>query len=373
MIDSKAHERDLQRQLKRSGSDDEVQSTERFAKSGYDFINTAGHGFLVIPIDSPDYMLAKKIVKYGYIGELGIYLEEDDEAPEFLRQVKKFNLDDFILPTNLDFDDSEVRKKMNMHGLLPEDILKYGTKDEIKILKESSLESIDDLRTAAREIEAGTNGAFQLIRIKPDGKGVVKINGILGEMWETPVTQEDFYGQSEFIIFYDYPGAGSYGVDKHIEGTSSKLIKRINNMKITKEDDEEGDRGYVYDQFGNKSYRTPASAYEDIYKYGTKDEIIFLLENWRGKLQGEYNDFEEFKQYDEMYGLSKRLGFNSPEEAWEANPLIQGGINPKDYKVVKDFHRVKVCARCGKKLKRGERGGVCDMCADDIDKGRDRE
>jgi len=136
MIDSKTHERDLQRQLKKSGSDDEVQSTERFAKSGYDFINTAGHGFLVIPIDSPDYMLAKKIVKYGYIGELGIYLEEDDEAPEFLRQLKKFNLDDFILPTNLDFDDSEVRKKMNMHGLLPEDILKYGARNEIEFLME---------------------------------------------------------------------------------------------------------------------------------------------------------------------------------------------------------------------------------------------
>jgi len=200
------YEKDLQRQLKKSGSDDEVQFTERFAKSGYDFIITAGHGFLVVPYDSPDIGLAKKIVKYGYEGAHAIYLEEDGEAPEFLSQC-----------------------------------------------------------------------------------------------------------------------------------------------------------GMIH------------PAVEDIYKYGTKDEIVFLLENWRGKLQGEYNNFEEFKQYDEVYGLSKRLGFNSPEEAWEANPLIQGGVNPKDYKVVKDFHRVKVCARCGKKLKRGERGGVCDMCADDIDKGRDKE
>jgi hypothetical protein len=59
-----------------------------------------------------------------------------------------------------------------------------------------------------------------------------------------------------------------------------------------------------------------------------------LNEMWKDSLQKNYSSFEEFEAYDRIYGLSKRLGFSSAEEAWEANPMIQGSTNPTDYKKV---------------------------------------
>ncbi len=53
---------------------------------------------------------------------------------------------------------------------------------------------------------------------------------------------------------------------------------------------------------------------------------------WKAKLQSNYKDLAEFKAYAEIYGLHTRLGYNTPEEAWEANPLTQGSTNPIDYK-----------------------------------------
>lgn len=56
---------------------------------------------------------------------------------------------------------------------------------------------------------------------------------------------------------------------------------------------------------------------------------------WKSRLQKQYSDFEKFQGYDDNYGLAERLGFDSAEEAWEANPMIQGGTDPEDYKVIK--------------------------------------
>lgn len=60
-----------------------------------------------------------------------------------------------------------------------------------------------------------------------------------------------------------------------------------------------------------------------------------------GKLQEGYIDFEEFKQYSDTYGLAKRLGFATAEEAWEANPLIQFSADPKDYKIVDKEEKIE--------------------------------
>lgn len=57
---------------------------------------------------------------------------------------------------------------------------------------------------------------------------------------------------------------------------------------------------------------------------------------WKDRLQNVYLSLEEFKEYDRIYGLVERLGFESTEEAWEANPMIQGSVDPADYKVVKE-------------------------------------
>jgi hypothetical protein len=57
------------------------------------------------------------------------------------------------------------------------------------------------------------------------------------------------------------------------------------------------------------------------------------LQGWKGRLQNGYADFEEFASYAGMYGLAERLGFQSAEEAWEANPTVQGSVNPSDFRV----------------------------------------
>jgi len=53
-----------------------------------------------------------------------------------------------------------------------------------------------------------------------------------------------------------------------------------------------------------------------------------------GYLQDDYTDLEEFLLYDETYGLAERLGFDSPIEAWEANPLVQFSTDPGDLRIV---------------------------------------
>jgi len=62
---------------------DEVQCIEETDK-GYDFITTAGHGYLVVPMNDKNIALAKDVCEYGFIGVLAVYLEEDLEAGEFL-------------------------------------------------------------------------------------------------------------------------------------------------------------------------------------------------------------------------------------------------------------------------------------------------
>lgn len=60
------------------------------------------------------------------------------------------------------------------------------------------------------------------------------------------------------------------------------------------------------------------------------------IEGWQCRLQKNYSSFEDFEYYAELRGLHTRLGYNTPIEAWEANPQIRGSINPDDYCKVSD-------------------------------------
>jgi len=59
------------------------------------------------------------------------------------------------------------------------------------------------------------------------------------------------------------------------------------------------------------------------------------LAGWKSRLRKNYQNFEEFSYYSEVYGIHKRLGFSSAEEAWEANPIIKGSVIPSDLEVIK--------------------------------------
>ena len=54
---------------------------------GYTFFFTAGHGYLVVPKTDKNAHIAKRICKYGFIGNLAYYLEEDCEAGNFITAI----------------------------------------------------------------------------------------------------------------------------------------------------------------------------------------------------------------------------------------------------------------------------------------------
>ena len=80
----------------------------------------------------------------------------------------------------------------------------------------------------------------------------------------------------------------------------------------------------------------PEDYNEAIDKFATAEEKEFLKENWQGRLQKQYENFEEFEQFDEFYGLAEKLGYDSAKEAWEANPVVSGSVNPEDYHKVRE-------------------------------------
>lgn len=52
------------------------------------------------------------------------------------------------------------------------------------------------------------------------------------------------------------------------------------------------------------------------------------------RLRSDYRNYGTFESYCEIYNLHKRLGYKTPESAWEANPLVESGTNPSDYRKV---------------------------------------
>jgi hypothetical protein len=57
------------------------------------------------------------------------------------------------------------------------------------------------------------------------------------------------------------------------------------------------------------------------------------LSGWRQSLQKNYGTFDDWEWHADTYGLHTRLGFKSPREAWDANPGIQGSVNPSDFQI----------------------------------------
>lgn len=73
-----------QKELQSLKTWDEIQEMTP-TKYGYDFITTAGHGYLVVPKEDKYFKLAK--ANYGFKGKHAVYLEEDCEAGDFLKKI----------------------------------------------------------------------------------------------------------------------------------------------------------------------------------------------------------------------------------------------------------------------------------------------
>jgi hypothetical protein len=60
------------------------------------------------------------------------------------------------------------------------------------------------------------------------------------------------------------------------------------------------------------------------------------LKGWQASLQNNYGSLEEFVSYCTAYAVHTRLGYDTPQQAWEANPTIRGSVDPDDLEVVTD-------------------------------------
>ena len=58
------------------------------------------------------------------------------------------------------------------------------------------------------------------------------------------------------------------------------------------------------------------------------------LVGWQSRLRSVYNSYDEFENYSKIYGIHSRLGYDTAEAAWEANPVVQGSVIPSDYRKV---------------------------------------
>ncbi len=75
---------------------------------------------------------------------------------------------------------------------------------------------------------------------------------------------------------------------------------------------------------------------------GLKKKSMQLLKEWDGRLQDAYDgSFEEFEEYNEIYGIARRLGYETTTDAWEANPLIAVGVDPSDLRVIRENKMLK--------------------------------
>ena len=58
------------------------------------------------------------------------------------------------------------------------------------------------------------------------------------------------------------------------------------------------------------------------------------LWGWQLKLRTVYKNLREFKAYDQLYGITQRLGLSNVREAWKTNPTIQGSVIPNDLRII---------------------------------------
>jgi hypothetical protein len=59
------------------------------------------------------------------------------------------------------------------------------------------------------------------------------------------------------------------------------------------------------------------------------------MKTWQDPVQEVYSSLEELRAYNRIYNVVKRCGFRSAKSLWEADPIIGGSTDPKDFGIVK--------------------------------------
>jgi len=84
---------------------------------------------------------------------------------------------------------------------------------------------------------------------------------------------------------------------------------------------------------------------------------------WQSTLHENYDDdFGQWLEYSDMHNLARILGFNTAEEAWQANPMVQGSNDPQDLKVVLEGEGMDLMVDAAL-------GWICEFCGSDMTPG----
>lgn len=86
------------------------------------------------------------------------------------------------------------------------------------------------------------------------------------------------------------------------------------------------------------------------------------MKTWITKLQSNYKSLEEWRDYNQTYGLARKLGFVDALDAWHANPLIGGSTNPEDFGLVKLDGFTMGYITCALWSSHGGKYGECPCC-----------
>ena len=57
------------------------------------------------------------------------------------------------------------------------------------------------------------------------------------------------------------------------------------------------------------------------------------LMGWRTRLQNNYKDYAEWQDYACAHNLAARLGYVHTRAAWDANPIVEGSVQPSDFQI----------------------------------------
>ena len=56
------------------------------------------------------------------------------------------------------------------------------------------------------------------------------------------------------------------------------------------------------------------------------------IKGWQCRLQDNYDSYLQWEDYSNLRNLHQRLGYKTPKTAWQRNPIVQGSVNPSDFR-----------------------------------------
>ena len=182
-------------------------------------------------------------------------------------------------------------------------------------------------------IKGGFSGTYE------SGRGY-KVYDVFvdGAKWFGASVDKDDSSDYYFLHTYEYSDKINSKIGSTFE-SKEDLIKSVSEKLI----------GETYSIFGAKkgklSVRIPGTKSDggEMEKGGEAKTKRVKLKSGasgeRSRLHTRYDSFDEFESYSEMYGLHERLGYDTAEEAWEDNPVVESGTNPSDFRKVSKMTR----------------------------------